>query len=388
MVGGAVVAPRVAAAASHPNLPAITPQALLEKVEAARVDNLTGTVELKTHLGLPDLGLLDNGGGSSPTLTNLLSGNHQAKVWYAGPDNVRVALPGWFSETDVFANGTDVWVWQSGPQKATHVVLPADGASGSSAHRHPRTPPTGPVPTPASVTQTLLDKLDPTTQVLVSNTATVAGRSAYELELVPRSTRTLVGRVAVAVDSETGLPLRVQVLPRGTTTPAIELGFSSIGFDRPAAANFSFHPPAHATVTRATSLDQVLQETSRSPRDQRRVAFRSSRVERGQKVLRAPVGVKPPVATSTGGAIREADTTDTKVIGQGWDAVVVTHVDPTRLGDGVVPELLRSGRRVSGAWGSGRLLTTALVDALVLDDGTIVAGSVSPAVLEGVAAGR
>ena len=50
---------------------------------------------------------------AAPTSTSLLSGTHTLRVWYAGPDQARVALLGTLGETDVITNGTDVWIWSS-----------------------------------------------------------------------------------------------------------------------------------------------------------------------------------------------------------------------------------------------------------------------------------
>jgi hypothetical protein len=58
---------------------------------------------------------------------------------------------------------------------------------------------------------------------------------------------------------------------------------------------------------------------------------------------------------------------------------------PAQL-DGVLQALLRSSTPVSGAYGSGRLLRTALVSVLMLDDGRVFVGAVTPTLLEQVAA--
>ena len=44
------------------------------------------------------------------------------------------------------------------------------------------------------------------------------------------------------------MPLRVQVFARGATSPAFQLGFTSISFGMPAASNFTFTPPPGAKV--------------------------------------------------------------------------------------------------------------------------------------------
>ena len=53
--------------------------------------------------------------------------------------------------------------------------------------------------------------------------------------------------------------------------------------------------------------------------------------------------------------------------------------------NGAAQTLLQALSPVSGAYGSGRLLTTDLVSALLLDDGRLLVGAVPPSVLEEVA---
>ncbi len=90
-----------------------------------------------------------------------------------------------------------------------------------------------------------LKALDPTTKVSTSSTTSVAGRSAYELVLAPKDTRALVGQVRLAVDSQTSMPLRVQVFGKNSGNgPAFSVGFSSVSFDVPSASAVHLQPAA------------------------------------------------------------------------------------------------------------------------------------------------
>ena len=77
---------------------------------------------------------------------------------------------------------------------------------------------------------------------------TVAGEAAYQLVLAPKSPSSLIGQVRIAIDARHRVPLRVQVFARGAASPALQIGFTSISFGKPAAANFAFRPPAGAAV--------------------------------------------------------------------------------------------------------------------------------------------
>jgi hypothetical protein len=61
-----------------------------------------------------------------------------------------------------------------------------------------------------------------------------------------------VGSVLIAIDASRHIPLRVEVYPRGSSAVAYSIGFTALSFGTPAASNFSFTPPAGATVKNVT----------------------------------------------------------------------------------------------------------------------------------------
>jgi outer membrane lipoprotein-sorting protein len=323
LVGIANLAPTFAAG-STPTLPALTPAQLLDKARASDVRALTGTIRLTTRLGIPSLGSLQL---PNNLLTDLLSGSHEARVWAAGPDRVRIALIDSLAETDLVRNGQDLWLWQSDGHRVAHARLADDAASTPNA-----------VPQPDVATQAVLDQITPSTALSVRSPEYVAGRAAYELVVAPRSAASLVRSVEIAVDAVTGLPLRVAVTAKGATKPAIDLGFSSLSLRAPAASTFRFVPPKDARVREADGVRDLT---------------------------------------------RPADGATPAVVGNDWERVVVVS------GATLPPQanaVLRSASRVSGAFGSGRLIQTPLVSALVLDDGRVAVGAVTPARLEAAVA--
>ncbi len=337
VAAGLLVSPVVADASS--SLPARSAAELLASTRAATDHPFSGTVSQTARLGLPEL---PGASSTSLSVTSLVTGTHTARVWYAAPDRTRVALVGSLAETNVVRAGSDVWTWSSEDRKATHTILPSADASQTSDGAASITP--------AQAAEKVLAAIDPTTVVTVDGSVSVAGRPAYELVLAPRDASSLVGQVRLAIDARTSTPLRVEVFGEGASKPAFETGFTSIRFKAPAASVFAFTPPAGAQVT-TTDLSAVA-APSTAPR------------------RRSATGARPTV------------------IGTGWTAVV--SVPGVQLGSSSSNEqlstLLRSADRVSGAWGSGRILRTALVTALLTDDGRLYVGAVTPAVLEQAAA--
>ena len=332
-----VVTPMVAGAA--PALPPRSAAELLASTRAAVDHPFSGTVVQTARLGLPDLPRSGHGQSTSLSLASLVTGSHTARIWYAGPDRSRVALVGDFAQTDVIRSGRDAWTWSSADNTAKHLTLPA----------HDDAKPVPSTLSPGQAAQQALAAIDPTTKVTVEGTAQVAGRPAYELVLRPRDERSLVGQVRLAVDSTTSTPLRVEVFARGGTKPAFETAFTEIQFATPAASLFTFRPPPGAKVSEQT--------LPAKPTDAQRKAHQDKRA------------------------------TGPTVVGEGWTSVLVTKgVDVSNVNSPEMTALLRSAKEVSGSYGKGRVIRTALVSALLLDDGRLLVGSVTPDVLEAAAA--
>ena len=325
----------VSSANAKAPLTAISAQDLLVKVGEAKVDGLSGTVVQNADLGIP---AIPGGSGSAGgQLTSLLSGSHTMRVWYGAPDQARVAVNDEYAETDVVANGTDVWTYDSRAKTATHTTLPADAAKGD------RKAPEGAPQTPQQAAQELLAKLTPTTDVRVDPDVTVAGQAAYDLVLTPKDGASLVKQVRIAVDGANYVPLRVQVFGSGDKA-ALDVAYTDIAFGQPEAQMFSFNPPAGTKVTEK-AVPERKAPTAAEKKDL------EARKAQAQK--------------------------DTTVVGSGWSSVVVTKL-PSGAADGndTLKGFLGQLKPVSGSWGSGRELDGTIVTAILTDDGRLAVGAV------------
>jgi outer membrane lipoprotein-sorting protein len=326
VVAVGVTVPRLADA-SDAALPEITAAELLAAVSDAEVDGLSGTVVATSRLGLPDLPREHHGGGSAVTLPGLLAGSTTARVWKAGDDRSRIAVDAPFAEYDVVRDGREVWTFNSASSDVTHLVLPEPSPDSTD---EPTAPPTG-AATPEDVADALLASVEPTTAVSVGRAEQVAGRAAYELVLRPRDAGTLVDTVRLAVDGKTSVPLRVQVFGKGQVEPAFEVAFTDVRFAVPDDAVFAFVPPAGSAVE--------------------------------EKHLEGPSAPTAPHAHQPPSAPRP------EVLGSGWSTVV--ELDGVELPEqaGLLDQLARP---VPG----GRVVSSALLSVLLLDDGRVLAGAV------------
>ncbi len=245
VVGGVLAGSMISVAQAAPSLPAKTPAQLLASLAAKpATPPLTGTVVETSSLGLPSLP-----GTSSPgSLASLLTGSHTIRIWYSDPRHFRLAVPQSMSESDIIRNGGNAWVWESSQNTVTHVVIPAHADKSAAQKAHKKAAPSAPPLTPQQAANEILKQVGPTTTVRVDSNVTVAGEAAYQLVLAPKSSSSLVGQIRIAVDGNRDVPLRVQVFAKGAKSPAAQIGFTSVSFVKPAAANFAFTPPAGATI--------------------------------------------------------------------------------------------------------------------------------------------
>ena len=236
-----------------PDLPPVAGDELLASAlgALARPFTISGDVDTHADLGIPQIpaGVGGGNGGGLMGAVNLVAGDQAYKIWRSS-DGARVAhlLP--FAEQDVIVNRHDAWFWDSSDMSAIHLAgVPGttlwDASAPASAVRDADL---------LRFAQRGLDAVAPYADVSVDGTATVAGRPAYQLVLTPTSTLTLVGRIAVAIDAETRLPLRFQVFSRGSDGAAIEAGFTSVSFQAIDPSMFGFTPPPGATVRQAADV--------------------------------------------------------------------------------------------------------------------------------------
>ncbi|OZM83776.1 hypothetical protein [Pseudonocardia sp. MH-G8] len=270
---------------------------------------------------------LDNALGlpALPGMPQAANGTSTARIWSDGEKRGRIQLPTESGERTLVSDGETFWSWNSADRTVTRSPEGARDAAGAD---------------PSAAADEALAALRPTSEIRVDGTAEVAGRAAYELVLTPASSeRTLLREVRVAVDGEHRTPLRLTVVATGSSEPAMRIGFTDITFGPQDPELFTFTPPPGATV-----------EDAQRPEDH------------------------------PGGPGGDAEPT---MVGDGWDTVLVSTVPtgPDAQRPEGVPDLAELGSPVTGPWGSGRLISTAVASAIVADDGRIAAGAVPEQVL-------
>ncbi|RJQ71695.1 outer membrane lipoprotein carrier protein LolA [Pseudonocardiaceae bacterium YIM PH 21723] len=323
----ALALPPVAGAA--PTLPQVSAEDLVQSVLTVTPPAMAGTFEVTNKLNLPSI-------PSGP----MLGENTKARVWSDGEHRFRLSLVKPNSEQTVVNDGDTVWSYDSSSRTAHKAERGPDGKKESAGEN------------PAEVAKQLVGAVRADSDLSVDGTATVAGQPVYTLVLTPKpDERTLLRQVRVAVDAAHRIPVQVSVLANGSADPVFQAGFSSLDFSKPEARLFQFTPPA------------------------------GTKVETGADKQHKPAELLPTLPDM-------AKEHDSKVIGKGWERVLVTKVDlPAATTDQTQgaqdPRALakRFGKPVNGAWGDGWEYSLPIGTALLTSDGRVAVGLVPHQVL-------
>jgi outer membrane lipoprotein-sorting protein len=337
VAGGSLVASN---ASAGDKLPDRSVEQLLVDLQQPQVDGLSGTIVQKANLGLPDI---PGANGGTSELTSLLSGSHTMYVWYSGPDKARVAVKdGAFKESDVVANGSDVWTWSSADKSATHRSISKTDRSGMDAHK---TAPNAPK-TPQDAAAELVKALGPSTTITPDSDVTVAGEKAYELVLRPKDPASTMSEVRIAIDGKTHLPLRVQAYNTDSAL-VFQVEYTAVKFARPDDSMFAFNPPADTKVTEAPKVEH-----------------------------KAPTKAEQAQAKEKADQAKSA----TKVVGSGWTSVVVTKLPANADQNNPQLQSVLSKLQTTPD-GKGKLFVGTAFSAVITDDGRVAVGAVKPDLL-------
>ncbi len=359
-----VAALQIPAAQASPDLPNKTPVQLLASISAdAKVPPMTGTVVETASLGLPQL---PQTAGNPTSMTSLLTGSHTMKVYYQDSKHYRLSIPQPSSETDVIANGSTVWLWQSASDSVTEFTG-ADQASAKKAVPQVTQTPL----TPQQAANQVLAKVGATTLVSVQANVMVAGEPSYELVLAPKDSRSLVGKVVIAIDGKYGVPLRVQLYAKGAASPAFQVGYTALQWVAPAPANFSFTPPKGASV-------DVVKDQGKSAGGSTSPSNTTGFGSYGKSWLTV---VAFPQKDLMQGFGTTAGSSSSSSSSSGQQNIASSNNSGVSVSSQeLLSALLGSAKPVHGSWGSGTLVTTSLV-SMLMTGGEVYIGAVQPTVL-------
>lgn len=373
-----------------PDLPGISAEELVAKIADSDVERFSGTVKTSTDLGLPGDSLKDllpSGAPSSESgdvdpaskLRSLFNGEHTVKVAVDGEDKQRATIAGDAGDYTFVHNAGTVWGYDSAAKKAFKGTAPKDGELGKGGTDD--TPKGLEKANPQTAAKELLAALGDTTSVTVDGTTRVADRDAYQLSLKPKDAPdSTIDDLRIAVDAENGVPLKVTLNAKSGGAPIGELGFTDVDFGKQDASTFDFTPPKGTEIIEEGDLEKELGKNH-------------DKGQEGMPDLGQIPGLEGiPGLDGLDGAKGgdEAGSGDAEVIGKGWNSVLAVKADAKNggddgeKGDQAMPDSGKMGKlldsytdKVEGDFGTGRVVSTKVVNALLTDDGSVYVGAVT-----------
>ena len=355
------------------DLPDLSPQQVMVLMQGADVTEFSGTIVKSSNLGLPTLEFSSMMSEDSiaqmeekmpaemadfvpaviesNTLTQaieLISGSHTIRVYVSGQDKLRAQILDPMSQRDLIVNGNEFWVYDAKMATALTgtVDIEADPAKQAEAEQKVLDYADSialDLSSPEAIADYLVSMVDETSQIEVGKDHSVAGRSAYQLIISPDSPNSLVASAAVSVDSETGMPLKVEIFSTTQVEAAMTVGFESISFGSVDQGLFSFTPPAGTSVE-TFDADELMATLD---------------------------GYEKPEGYNSDYEVPS----EPEVLGSDWDSVVHLAALPADIPQDLMATELFADMltEVPG----GKVFSTPLVNVLLTDSGEVYMGAVT-----------
>jgi hypothetical protein len=192
-----------------------TPRQIVAVARASASISHQGFAETTGSLGLPDLPRLGE-------VAALLGGTTHARVWWRSPTAWRVDRVTATGESDTYAWRGKLRTWDFESNQLRTILS-------ESPVRLPRVDDL----LPPQAARRVLAGVTRDDQLHALPAKRIAGRSVDGVRIVPAATDTTVGRIDLYVDSASGLPLSLQLYPRGSSNAALSSHFLDIRLGRP-----------------------------------------------------------------------------------------------------------------------------------------------------------
>lgn len=212
---------------------------------------------------------------------------------------------------------------------------------------------------PDELASALLEEAEGKATITVGGDHRVAGQDAYRLVVTPESDVSLVERVEISVDANTGLGLGVQVYSTEQADVAFSVAFDTISYETPEASIFAFSPPPGATVETLEFPAEVESTLTELQREDLSEAEKEALLESLKADMQSEFA--PGVTTDT--------------LGEGFDTVLSMN----KLPDAFPLEMLQNDilADFSTEVDGGTVFSTPLSNTLLTDSGEVYTGAVS-----------
>jgi outer membrane lipoprotein-sorting protein len=234
VAGGTAIA--VAAAGRGPVPP---PRALADAIHRALVapapEGITARISFKNNLIASS-----NLQGSDPLLTGA-----SGRLWLSST-SLRLELQSDNGDAQILVRNGHFSIYDPSSRTVYEGSLPAQSGKYNSPAKQHQLP---------SIAQIQSDLSQAMGHVNLSGAipSDVAGHAAYTVRVSPKHDGGLLGAAELAWDASRGVPLRIAVYARHSSSPVLELKATDISYGTVPASDFAISPPSGATVVRVAT---------------------------------------------------------------------------------------------------------------------------------------
>jgi hypothetical protein len=233
VAGGSAIA---VAAAGQGSVPPREPvaRAIHRALSAPAPAGITARITFTDHL---------IGASTLETSDPLLTGA-TGRLWLSR-GHLRLELQADNGDAQLVVSDGSFWIYDPSSKTVYKGTLPAGmGAKGDSGRAHEHG---GGIPSIAEI-ETSLNRLMAHVGVSGAVPGDIAGRPAYTVTITPKESGGLIGGIALGWDAARGIPLRIAVYARGSSSPVIELKATDISYGPVSPGVFRLSAPSGSHV--------------------------------------------------------------------------------------------------------------------------------------------
>jgi hypothetical protein len=178
-------------------------------------------------------GALGSDAGASP-----LAAGADGRLWWTG-DRVRLELQSGRGDVQVLAADGKVTLYDAGSSTAYQLAIPARGAGGGSSSGGGM---------PNLFEGDVMSQLSQVLSFGQPQPGVVGGRPAYTIRVSPKDQSSLLDSVLLSLDAEHPVPLGLEVMAQGRTSPVLSLQLSDLKYGKVDSSVFDLQLPAGVKV--------------------------------------------------------------------------------------------------------------------------------------------
>ncbi len=219
-------------------------QAVRGALKAKPVQGISARVTFTNNL----IGASSFQGGPTDPLLQGASG----RLWLSNDHRLRLELQTDNGDAQVLVSKGSFWISDPAQNVVYKGSLPTGGSGKTRADKSRQDAADNGIPTIAAI-QGYINKLIKHANVSGAIPGDIAGQPSYTVRVSPRHDGGLLGSVQTAWDAIRGVPLRIAIYARNSSSPVLQLKVSDISYGRVSGSVFKITPPAGARVVQISS---------------------------------------------------------------------------------------------------------------------------------------